>query len=128
MSPVIIIGSAGFDLVHVVLLLALAGLGIYLWQARQSRASRQELLERDLDAARDEAERNGQRALTLERVAQDAQLKLAALEARSEADEAKFAQMAQNVLAQANEQFLQLANETFTKHKEGTQSHIRELV
>jgi len=117
MTPVIMIGPAGFDLVHVGLALALTGLAIYLWQARQRAGFERE----DLMRLR-------QREKALEAVARDAELKLAQTKARGEADEARFAQMAQNILAQANEQFLQLANETFTRHREGAQSHIRELV
>lgn len=128
MTPVITIGSAGFDPVHVVLALALAGLAVYLWQARQQRAAREDLLERDLDMARAEAERNGQRALTLERVAEDAKLKLAAIEARSAEDETRFAQMAQDVLAQANKLFLERADETFKRHREGAQGELKELM
>ena len=89
---------------------------------------RRELLERDLDSARAEAERNGARATTLERVAEDAKLKLAAIEARSAEDEARFAQLAQGVLSQANQRFMELANETFTKHKEGAQTNLKELM
>lgn len=128
MTPVITIGSAGFDLVHVLLLAAVIGLGVYLWQARQKSAVRLDILERDLDTARAEAERNGQRALTLERVAEEAKLKLAAIEARSEEDEARFSQLAQGVLSQANQRFMELANETFAKHKEGAQTNLRELM
>ncbi|MFN7055638.1 DNA recombination protein RmuC [Hyphomonas sp.] len=117
MSPVITIGSAGLDMVHVLLLLIAVVLAAFVWTTRQRTA-----LERaELDRLR-------QREQTLEAVARDAELKLAASEARSAEDERKFAQMAQGVLAQANEQFLQLANETFTRHKEGTQSQISELV
>ncbi|MGA1342935.1 MAG: DNA recombination protein RmuC [Hyphomonas sp.] len=117
MSPVIMIGPAGFDLLHVGLAVGLTGLAIYLWQARQRAGfEREELM------------RLRQREKALEAVTRDAELRLAETKARSEADEARFAQMAQNILSQANEQFLQLANETFTRHKEGAQSHIRELV
>lgn len=128
MTPVITIGSAGFDLVHVVLLLIAAGLGVYLWQSRQRGDVERERLLAERNAAQDELSRLRQREQTLEAARRDAELKLAAAEARSKEDEARFSQMAQGVLAQANEQFLQLANETFTRHKEGAQSHIRELV
>ncbi|MFN4024554.1 MAG: DNA recombination protein RmuC [Hyphomonas sp.] len=117
MSPVITIGSAGFDLVHVVLLLLAAGLGVYLWQGRQRAA-----LERE------ELARLRQREQTLEAVARDAQMKLAEAKARSEADEARFAQMAQDVLAQANRLFLERADETFKRHREGAQGELKELM
>lgn len=117
MPPVITIGTAGFDLVHVILLLIAAGLGVYLWQGRQRAA-----LERQ------ELERLRQREQTLEAVARDAQLKLAAAEARSAEDEQKFARMAQDVLAQANRLFLERADETFKRHREGAQGELKELM
>ena len=66
MTPVIVIGSAGFDLVHVILALALIGLAVYLWQARQSAGFERE----ELTLLR-------QRTQTLEAVARDSELKLA---------------------------------------------------
>ena len=117
MTPVIVIGSAGFDLVHVVLALALAGLAAYLWQARQSGGFE-----------REELTRLRQRTQTLEAVARDAELKLAASQARSEDDERKFAQLAQGVLSQANALFLERADETFKRHREGAQGELKELM
>ena len=128
MDPIMTFGTVALDALHLLFLAAAIGLGVYLWQARQQQAMRREILERDLDAARAEAERNGARALTLERVAEDAKLKLAAIEARSAEDEARFAQLAQGVLSQANQRFMELANETFTKHKEGAQTNLKELM
>jgi hypothetical protein len=63
-----------------------------------------------------------QRQKTLEAVARDAELKLAETKARSESDEARFAQMAQTSSPRRMSLFLQRANETFKRHKEGTQS------
>ena len=117
MTPVIVIGSAGFDLVHVVLALALIGLAVYLWQARQSGGFE-----------REELTRLRQRTQTLEAVARDAELKLAASQARSEDDERKFAQLAQGVLSQANALFLERADETFKRHREGAQGELKELM
>lgn len=117
MAPVIVIGSAGFDLLHVVLSLALAGLAVYLWQARQSGG-----------LGREELTRLRQRTQTLEAVARDAELKLAASQARSEDDERKFAQLAQGVLSQANALFLERADETFKRHREGAQGELKELM
>ena len=128
MTPVITIGSAGFDLVHVVLLLALAGLGFYLWQARQQRAAREELLTRDLDMERASVAQLRQRVQTLEAVLREAELKLAGAQARSAEDEQKFAQLAQGVLAQANKLFLERADETFKRHREGAQGELKELM
>jgi DNA recombination protein RmuC len=117
MTPVIVIGSAGFDLVHVILALALIGLAVYLWQARQSAGFE-----------REELTRLRQRTQTLEAVARDAELKLAASQARSEDEERKFAQLAQGVLSQANALFLERADETFKRHREGAQGELKELM
>ena len=117
MTPVIVIGSAGFDLVHVCLALALIGLTVYLWQARQSAGFE-----------REELTRLRQRTQTLEAVARDAELKLAASQARSEDEERKFAQLAQGVLSQANALFLERADETFKRHREGAQGELKELM
>jgi len=128
MTPVIVIGSAGFDIVHVVLALALIGLVVYLWQGRQSRAARDELVERDLDYERATVAQLRQREQTLEAVLREAELKLAALQARSAEDEQKFAQLAQGVLSQANALFLERADETFKRHREGAQGELKELM
>ena len=128
MTPVITIGSAGFDLVHVVLLLLAAGLAVYLWQTRQRAALERERTVSELDMARGELDRLRQREQTLDAVAREAQLKLAAAEARSAEDERKFAELAQGVLARANLQFLERADETFKRHREGAQGELKELM
>lgn len=124
MNPVIIIGGTGFDIVHLVLFLVALGFacGLY-WLSSQSRvkAERQTRTDEDLADAR-------QRVRTLEEVARRAELELAQAKARSAEDERKFGEMAQGVLHRANAQFLQLANETFEKHKEGAQGHLKELM
>ncbi|MBK8198441.1 MAG: DNA recombination protein RmuC [Acidobacteria bacterium] len=128
MTPVIVIGSAGFDIVHVALALALIGLAVYLWQGRQSRAARNELVARDLDFERAAVAQLRQREQTLEAMLREAELKLAALQARSAEDEQKFAQLAQGVLSQANALFLERADETFKRHREGAQGELKELM
>ena len=128
MEPVIIIGGAGFDAAHLILfLLALALAGTAWWLASKSGA-KEERLTLDLERATDDLDEAKQRARTLEEVARKAELELAEAKARSAEDERKFAEMAQGVLQRANAQFLQLANETFEKHKEGAQGHLNELM
>ncbi len=61
-------------------------------------------------------------------VAREAEKKYEATKARSEEDEQKFAELAQNVMRKANSQFLELANETFTKHREGAQTDLKSLI
>ena len=128
MDPIIIIGGAGFDVVHLVLfLLALALAGTAWWLASKSGAKAGRLT-LDLERATDELVEAKQRIRTLEEVSRKAELELAEARARSAEDERKFGEMAQGVLQRANAQFLQLANETFEKHKEGAQGHLKELM
>jgi DNA recombination protein RmuC len=128
MDPVMTFGTVSLDAAHLVFLALLIGLALAFWHFRQSAQSAARMLVHDLSLARDEAERSGQRVRTLEAVAREAELKLAAAEARSAAEEQKFGEMAQGVLARANAQFLQLANETFEKHKEGAKGQLTELM
>lgn len=128
MTPVITIGSAGFDLAHVVLLLVAAGLGVFLWQSRQRGDVERERLMTERNAAQDELSRLRQREQTLEAARRDAELKLAAAQARSAEDERKFAELAQGVLARANSMFLERAEETFKRHREGAQGELKELM
>ncbi|MBI1401328.1 DNA recombination protein RmuC [Hyphomonas sp.] len=128
MDPILTFGTVALDALHLVFLALAIGLGVAFWQMRQGAEGARQLLARDLDAAQAEAERNSQRARTAEAVAREAELKLAAAQARSDEEERKFAEMAQGVLARANVQFLQLANETFEKHKEGAKGQLTELM
>ncbi len=128
MQPVATIAGAEFDLAHLLFFLAALVLAVvcYLvWNAGRVKADRLTL---DLERATDEREQARQRATTLEAVAREAEKELAVLKGRSEEDERKFADLAQGVLRQANAQFLQLANETFEKHKEGAQGQLKELI
>ena len=128
MTPVITIGSAGFDLAHVVLLLIAVGLGVFLWQSRQRGDVERERLMTERNVAQDELSRLRQREQTLEAARRDAELKLAAAQARSAEDERKFAELAQGVLARANSMFLERAEETFKRHREGAQGELKELM
>ena len=128
MEPVIIIGGSGFDAVHLglfVVVLALGGLALWL---RNTAGTKTERLTLDLERATDDLDQTRQRVRTLEETSRQAELALAEAKARSEEDERKFADLAQGVLRQANAQFLQLANETFEKHKEGAQGQLKELM
>jgi DNA recombination protein RmuC len=128
MPPIVTIGSLELDLIHVALLLLAVGLGVYLWQARQGGALERQRLLAERDGAQGEVTRLRQREQTLDAVARDAQLKLAAAEARSAEDERKFAELAQGVLARANTMFLERAEETFKRHREGAQGELKELM
>jgi DNA recombination protein RmuC len=130
-----IFSASGFDLVHMILIAIIIGLGFVMMRGRSAGALESQRL--TLEAAQlrgDLAETEGraafteQRLTTQEAVARQAELALADLRARSEGDEHRFADLAQGVLAKANQQFLQLANETFEKHREGAKGQLSELI
>tara|TARA_R110000822_G_scaffold56778_6_gene143227 strand:+ start:517 stop:1848 length:1332 start_codon:yes stop_codon:yes gene_type:complete len=124
MTPIVTIGTAGFDAVHIVLLLGVMGLGFaayVLWGRADLARREQARTEEDLSDTK-------QALRTKEEVARQAEIALAEIRARSQEDERKFADLAQGVLRTANAQFLQLANETFEKHKEGAKGQLQELM
>lgn len=131
METLIQIGSVGLDVLHLVfLLLAIATGGAALWLHGRWQRTRE-----DLERTSAETAKVAERAALLEQelstqraVADKARIDLARAEARSEEDDKKFADLAQGVLRQANAQFLQLANETFEKHKEGASGQLKELM
>lgn len=131
METLVQIGSVGLDGLHLGFLLAclcLGAAGIWL-KGRLDRAAGElarSWAEAELAAARIEA--LGQQVETQRAVANKAEIDLAKANARSEADDRKFADLAQGVLRQANAQFLQLANETFEKHRQGANGQLRELM
>ncbi len=128
MDPIMTFGTLALDALHLVFLVLALGLGFAWWQLRQTSQAARQLLERDFESAQADAERNAQRARTQEALAREAELKLAAAQARSAEDEQKFAQLAQGVLTQANALFLERADETFKRHREGAQGELKELM
>ncbi|HPE49251.1 MAG TPA: DNA recombination protein RmuC [Hyphomonas sp.] len=128
MEPVVTIAGAGFDLAHLILFLGAICFAVAGYVVSAKGREKVHRLTLELEHATDEREQFRQRVLTLDAALRQAEQDLAGARARSEEDERKFADLAQGVLRQANAQFLQLANETFEKHKEGAQGHLRELM
>ncbi len=157
MNAILMIGGVELDALHLLLVAIIGGLFVYvrhlangaalqaaasasaLATAEQAGALRLEATQREaaarldgatqaLATAQARAESLDQRCRTLEASCNGFRERVAALEARSAEDEKRFAHLAQGVLMQANQHFLQLANETFDKHREGTQGQLRELV
>lgn len=128
MEPIVTIAGQNFDLAHLILFFLALGAGVMAWMQLGSAKQKAERLTLELERATDEREAALQRATTLEAVAREAEIALAEARARSAEDEKKFADMAQGVLRQANAQFLQLADETFKRHQEGAQGHLKELI
>ena len=112
-----------------VLVIMLALLAILLfWQVRRGGPGLNARLTAERDAAREEVRRLRQRELDLETARREAEIALAAARARSSEDEARFSRMAQDVLAHTNRLFLERAEESFRRHREGAQGEIRELI
>ncbi len=135
MSDIVRVGATGLDLVHLLLAFAALVLGFLLMRARQARALDVQRLNLELGNARGDITEASARAIALEQQARTAEarareseLGLAQALARSEGDEHRFADLAQTVMQRANQQFLQLANETFEKHKEGAAGQLNELI
>lgn len=135
MEPIIMIAGQGFDLAHLILFFLALGAGVIAWMQLSGAKLKAERLTLELEHATDERERAiaeldraHQRITTLEANLREAELALSEAKARSAEDENKFKDLAQGVLRQANAQFLQLANETFEKHREGAHGQLRELM
>ena len=128
MEPIVTIAGQSFDLAHLILFFLAIGAGVIAWMQLSSAKLKTERLQVELERATDEREQARQRARTMEDVAREAEIALAEARARSAEDERKFADLAQGVLQRANAQFLQLANETFEKHREGANGQLRELM
>ncbi|MEL6322897.1 MAG: DNA recombination protein RmuC, partial [Pseudomonadota bacterium] len=131
METLVQIGTVGLDAIHlslIGLILALFGGGAWL---RGQLLRTRETLERDrlgLEEARAEIDEYMHRLEVQRQAAEIAKLDLARAEARSEEEDKRFADLAQGVLRQANAQFLQLANETFEKHKTGAEGQLKAMM
>ncbi len=128
MEPIVTVGRSGLDLIHLVmigLVLVLAGGLVWLNNhfARKTERLTSERDRLDADLATATRDLDEQR-----RVAEEVKLKLAAAEARSLDDEKRFAELAQGAVRQAHSHFLERADETFTRHKEGTRGDLEKLI
>lgn len=128
MEPIVTIAGQGFDLAHLILFFLALGAGVIAYMQLSAAKLKGDRLTLELERATDEREQARQRAAMLEAQVREAEIALAEAKARSAEDERKFADLAQGVLRQANAQFLQLANETFEKHREGAHGQLRELM
>lgn len=124
MKTIVQIGSVGLDAIHLVaILLALVGVGFCIWlnsQRQQAQIDRAEF-EADLDAATQQLESHRASAET-------ARLELAQLRGQTEKQREEFGVLAQQVMKQAQAQFVEMADETFKKHREGAKGELNELM
>lgn len=124
MEPIIQIGATGLDLIHIIAILLALGLAgaIYVLHDKYSREkSERAEIESDLELVSQKLET--QRAL-----AEDARIELAELKGQTAKQREEFSTLAQQVMKQAQAQFVDLANETFAKHREGAKGELKELM
>ena len=124
MEPIIQIGETGLDLIHliaIVLALGLAAVVYRLYEQRAQEKVRRDELEADLA--------HSEQALdTLRLQAEQSKLELAELRGRTEKEKEAFGEIARGVMQQTQAQFMQLADETFKKHREGAKGELNELM
>ncbi|MDJ0920337.1 MAG: DNA recombination protein RmuC [Henriciella sp.] len=124
MDPLIQIGDIGLDLIHLIAVgisLILAG-GLYHLMSKRSLA---EEAQRDTEA---DLAHTLQQLETQRARAEDARLELAELKGQSAKDKEQFGEIARGVMAQAQKHFMDLANETFEKHKAGARGDLQKLM
>lgn len=113
MQTFMTIGSVSIDLLHALFFLAALGAAAFAWTLR-GIASERDALNEALEGARAETE--------------TAKLQLAELKGQQHRDTEQFGELARVVLQRTQSQFLQLANETFEKHKETTKGDLKALM
>ncbi|MEM7459570.1 MAG: DNA recombination protein RmuC [Pseudomonadota bacterium] len=124
MEPIIQIGETGLDLIHLIAIVVALGLAAAVYrlneQYTREQATRTEV---ESDLSHSELELARQRG-----VAEAAKLELAELKGQTAKQREEFSTLAQQVMKQAQSQFVELANETFEKHREGAKGELKELI
>lgn len=113
MQTVISIGDVSLDLLHVLFLSAAICAGAFAWRLRTASVERDAVTE--------------QLRGTLAEL-ETAKLQLAEIKGQQSRDSEQFGEMARVVLQRTQTQFMQLANETFEKHKEATTGDLKALM
>lgn len=124
MEPIIQIGATGLDAVHLIVIVIALGLGAACYRFRElltlERGTREEA---EADLAHSEEALKTQRAR-----AEAAELSLAELRGQTAKQNEAFGEIARGVMQQTQRHFMQLADETFKKHREGAKGELSELM
>ena len=124
MEPIIQIGETGLDLIHLIAIVVALGLGAACYKFRELLGQAQKSLEEstaDLSHA--------QETLTTQRArAETAELQLAELRGQTAKQNEAFSEIARGVMQQTQKQFMDLADETFKKHREGAKGELKDLM
>ena len=124
MEPIIQIGETGLDLIHVLAIVAVLGLGAACYKFRELLGQEQAVRE---EAASDLA--HAQEELTTQRArAETAELQLAELRGQTAKQNEAFGEIARGVMQQTQKHFIAMADETFKKHREGAKGELSELM
>ena len=124
MEPIIQIGDVRLDLIHLMAIVIALGLGAALYRLNEQHTqerSKAEELEADLGHSEQELKTQQARA-------EDARLELAELKGQTAKQREEFHTLAQQVMKQAQAQFVEMADETFKKHREGAKGELKELM
>lgn len=131
MEYVVLIGDIGLDALHLVFigcLLLLAGFGFWLNGRRRElelQCGREQADNADLEADIMQIRSDLSQVTAL---AQAKEVELAALKGQTSKQREEFSEMAQGLLDRVNKQFLERADETFKKHREGAQGELKQLM
>lgn len=124
MEPIIQIGDVGLDLIHLLTIVLALGLAAAVYRLNeqhvQERSTRTDL-EADLSHAEQELKIQISKA-------EDARLELAELKGQTTKQREEFSALAQQVMKQAQSQFVEMAEKTFEKHREGAKGELKELM
>lgn len=124
MEPIIQIGEVGLDLIHLLTIVLALGLAAAVYRLNeqhiQERSTRTDL-EADLSHAEQDLKLQIGKA-------EDARLELAELKGQTTKQREEFSTLAQQVMKQAQSQFVEMAEKTFEKHREGAKGELKELM
>lgn len=124
MEPIIQIGETGLDLIHVLAIIGVLGLGAACYKFRD--------LLGQAETARDETQTDlahAQEELTTQRArAETAELQLAELRGQTAKQNEAFGEIARGVMQQTQKHFIAMADETFKKHREGAKGELSEMM
>lgn len=124
MEPIIQIGDTGLDLIHLIAIVVALGLGAACYKFRELLGQTQQSLgDSTADLAHSQDELLTQRAR-----AETAELQLAELRGQTAKQNEAFSEIARGVMQQTQKQFMDLADETFKKHREGAKGELTELM
>lgn len=124
MEPIIQIGETGLDLIHLLAIVIALGLGAALYRLNEQH-SQERTRAKELEADLQQTE---QALHTQSAVSEETRLQFAELKGQTAKQREEFESLAQQVMKQAQSQFVEMADQTFKKHREGAKGELSELM